>query len=74
MEDALPDIWCSMCDNYVKMNALVRVPQHLRPGWKNKYGADYYVRSYSNFEGLAGDAEFAQQKRLGLFKTLLPAR
>jgi len=74
MEDALPDIWCSMCENYVKMNALVRVPQRLRPGWKNKYGADYYVRSYSNFEGLAGDAEFAQQKRLGLFKTLLPAR
>jgi len=74
VEDALPDIWCSMCDNYVRMNALVRVPQRLRPGWQTKYGADYYVKSYSNFEALAGDAEFAQQKRLGLFKTLLPPR
>jgi len=74
MEDALPDIWCTMCNNFVRMSALVRVPQRLRPGWKNKYGIDYYVKSYGNFEGLAGDVEFAQQRRLGLFKTLLPAR
>ena len=74
MEDALPDVWIAMLNNFLRMNALVRVPQRRRPGWQNRYDIDYYVNSFDSFESLASDAEFAQQRRLGLFKTLLPAQ
>jgi hypothetical protein len=63
-----------MLINFVRMKALVQVPQRLRPGWKNKDGINYYTKSFGSFEALASDTEFAQQKRLGLFKTLLPAQ
>jgi hypothetical protein len=74
LQASIPDIWTAMLNNFVRMKTLVRVPQPLRPGWKNKDGFDYYVKSFANFESLAADAEFAQQKRLNLFKTLLPQK
>jgi hypothetical protein len=74
LEKSVPDVWIAMLNNFVTMKTLVRVRQPLRPGWKNKDGVDYYVKSFANFESLAGDAEFAQQKRLNLFKTLLPQK
>lgn len=74
LQAAIPDVWVAMLNNFVKMKALVQVPQRLRPGWKNKEGIDYYAKSFASFEALASDVEYAQQKRLGLFKTLLPAQ
>ena len=74
LQASIPDVWIAMLTNFARMNTLVRVPQPLRPGWKNKDGVDYYVKSFANFESLVGDAEFAQQKRLNLFKTLLPQK
>ena len=72
LESAVPDIWIAMLNNFVAKRTLVRVPQRLRPGWKNKNGIDYYVKNFDDEAALTGDIEFAQQKRLGLFKTLLP--
>ena len=74
LQAAVPDIWVAMLGNFMRMKTLVRVPQPLRPGWKNKDGVNYYVKSFANFESLAGDPEFVQQKRLNLFKTLLPQK
>ena len=74
LQKAIPDIWVAMCNNFLRLNALVRVPQPQRRGWQIKDGVDYYVKSFANFEGLAGDFEFALQKRQGLFKTLVPAQ
>jgi hypothetical protein len=75
MEKAVPDVWIAMLNNFLKLNGLDRVSQ---PGgglgWHTKDGIDYYVSSYGDIEGLARDKEYAQQKRLGLFKTLLPGR
>jgi hypothetical protein len=75
LEAAIPDIWISLLKNFVTMRGLVRVYQPPRPGWKNKDGVDYYVNNkLSDLAALGGDPEFAQQKRLGLFKTVLPER
>jgi len=74
LESAVPDIWIAMLNNFVAKRTLVRVPQRLRPGWKNKNGIDYYVKSFDDEASLTGDIEFAQQKRLGLFKTILPKK
>ena len=74
LQAAIPDVWVAMLTNFVRMKALVQVPQRLRPGWKNKEGIDYYAKSFASFDALASDVEYAQQKRLGLFKTLLPAK
>ena len=74
LESAVPDIWIAMLNNFVAKRTLVRVPQRLRPGWKTKNGIDYYIRSFDDEAALSGDIEFAQQKRLGLFKTILPSR
>ncbi len=74
LESAVPDIWIAMLNNFVTKRILVRVPQRLRPGWKNKNGIDYYVKSFDDEASLTGDIEFAQQKRLGLFKTILPKK
>ena len=72
MEAAVPDIWIAFLNNFVEMRGLARVSQPGRAGWMNKNGCDYYVRSFGDTKSLGGDAEFAQQKRLKLFKTLLP--
>jgi len=74
LESAVPDIWIAMLNNFVAKRILVRVPQRLRPGWKNKNGIDYYVKTFDGEAALTGDIEFAQQKRLGLFKTILPKK
>jgi len=74
LEEAVPDIWIAMLNNFITKRTLVRVPQRLRPGWMNKNGIDYYIRSFGDEAALSGDIEFAQQKRLGLFKTILPSR
>ena len=74
LESAVPDIWIAMLNNFVAKRTLVRVPQRLRPGWMNKNGIDYYIKSFDDEAALSGDIEFAQQKRLGLFKTILPSR
>jgi hypothetical protein len=72
LETAIPDIWIALLNNFVQMRRLVRVPQPPRAGWKNKNRVDYYLKSFEEGDSLGGDAEFAQQKRLRLFKTLLP--
>jgi hypothetical protein len=75
LESAIPDVWISLLNNFVNMRGLVRVPQRPRPGWRNKDGVDYYVSNkLSDLKALGGDAEYNQQRRLGLFKTLLPMR
>jgi hypothetical protein len=74
LEKAVPDIWIAMLNNFITKRTLVRVPQRLRPGWMNKNGIDYYIKSFDDEAALSGDIEFAQQKRLGLFKTILPSR
>ena len=63
-----------MLNNYVRMKGVVRVPQRLRPGWNTRADIQYYTKSFASFEAMAGDVEFAQQKRLGLFRTLVPAQ
>lgn len=72
LEASIPDIWIALLNNFVTMRKLVRVPQPVRPGWRNKNGVDYYVKKFDDAASLESDAEFAQQKRLGLFKTVLP--
>jgi hypothetical protein len=73
LQASIPDVWVAMLTNFVRMKALVLVPQRRRPGWENKEGIDYYAKTFDSFDALASDVEYAQQKRLGLFKTLLPA-
>ena len=73
LEAAVPDIWISMMKNFMTMRGLVWVYQPSRPGWRNSLCVDYYVNNkLSDLDALANDPEFAQQKRLGLFKNLLP--
>ena len=74
LEEALPPIWITMLVNFVRMNKLVPVPQPQRPGWAKRDGFDYYVNSFASYDAMARDPEFAQQKRLNLFKTLLPPK
>jgi len=74
LEKSVPDVWVAMLNNYVRMKGVVRVPQRLRPGWNTRADIQYYTKSFASFEAMAGDVEFAQQKRLGLFRTLVPAR
>lgn len=72
LEASVPDVWTAMLNNFVRLRKLVRVPQSLRPGWKTRDGIDYYIKKFGDEASLLGDVEFAQQKRLKLFKTILP--
>jgi len=72
LEAALIPVWTSMLKNFVKMKALVKFPQRLRPGWEREDHIYWYTKSFDSLEALTRDREFAQQKRMNLYKTLLP--
>ena len=65
LQASIPDVWVAMLTNFVRMKALVLVPQRLRPGWKNKEGINYYAKSFASFDALASDVEYRATKAAG---------